>query len=208
MIEYIIRGAVHGLNSGLVPSPLMAFVVSQSLRYGPGEGMKASVAPFFTSVPIVLTNLFILSCISCYKPVLGSISLLGVAVVCFLGYSSFRAPALEAACEQDSPRSLGKAMLVNLFSFQPYLFWLTAGGPIVLTAWKKGPPDAVAFLLSFYCCMVGSKVVVANLVGRGRQWVAGRPYRYAMQALGVAMFVMALLLMRDALGLLGIIPGR
>ena len=80
MIEYIIRGAVHGLNSGLVPSPLMAFVVSQSLSYGPGEGMKASIASFFTSVPIVLTNLFVLSCISCFKPVLGAISRLGVAM--------------------------------------------------------------------------------------------------------------------------------
>ena len=208
MIEFVFAAAMMGLYSGLVPSPLMAFVVSQSLRFGPREGMKASIAPFFTSVPIVLTNVLVLSCISCYKPVLGGISLLGVVFVAYLGLASFRATSLDALPEQARPKSLGKAMLVNLFSPQPYLFWLLAGGPTVLRAWGHSAWAAGAFLLTFYCCIVGSKLVIANLVGRGRQWVSGRPYRYVMQVLGVAMFVMALLLLRDALGLFGIIPGR
>jgi threonine/homoserine/homoserine lactone efflux protein len=208
MIEFVIAGTLFGLSSGLVPSPLMAFVVSQSLRYGPREGMKASIAPFFTSVPIVLTNVFVLSCISCYKPVLGVISLLGVAFVAYLGLVSFRATSLDAVPEQARPKSLGKAMLVNLFSPQPYLFWLLAGGPTVLRAWQHSAWAAGAFLATFYCCMVGSKLVISNLVGHGRQWVTGRPYKYTMQLLGVAMFAMALLLLRDALGLFGVIPGR
>ena len=46
-------GVVFGLAAGLMPGPLLALVIQQTLRHGPGEGIKVAAAPLLTDLPIV-----------------------------------------------------------------------------------------------------------------------------------------------------------
>ena len=192
-------GAVFGLAAGLMPGPLLVLVVQQTLRHGPGEGMKVAAAPLLADLPIVTAALFAVNRLANAAGVLGAISLLGAA---FLGYLAYESVTTDFAAHDGpatAPRSLRNGVAANLLNPHPYLFWLTVGAPILRHAWATGPVNAAGFLVAMYGCLVGSKVLLALLVGRGRTVLTSRAYVLAVRALGVTLLVFALLFLRDGL---------
>ncbi|MDY6953588.1 MAG: LysE family translocator, partial [Thermodesulfobacteriota bacterium] len=47
-------GIVLGLSAGFAPGPLLALVISQTLRHNAVEGLKVALAPLVTDLPIIL----------------------------------------------------------------------------------------------------------------------------------------------------------
>jgi threonine/homoserine/homoserine lactone efflux protein len=94
--------------------------------------------------------------------------------------------------------------MVNALNPHPYLFWFSVGAPIMVKAQEENGFGALAFVTSFYVCLVGSKICLALIVGKSRAFLEGRIYVYTMRVLGVLLFVFALLLFRDGLGLIGV----
>ncbi|HMK49024.1 MAG TPA: hypothetical protein VK435_03135, partial [Thermodesulfovibrionales bacterium] len=64
---------------------------------------------------------------------------------------------------------------------------------------------ALAFVVSFYVFLVGSKIVMAILIGRSKFLLSGNAYAFIMRFLGLALCGLAMVLFRDGLRLLGII---
>ena len=192
-------GVVFGLAAGLMPGPLLALVIQQTLRHGPGEGIKVAAAPLLTDLPIVAVALFALNRLADADGVLGAISLLGAAFLGHLAYESVTTDLAAHAGPATRPRSLQKGVAANLLNPHPYLFWLTVGAPILWHAWATSPVNAAGFLVAMYGCLVGSKMLVALLVGRGRTVLTSRAYVLAVRAIGVALLVFAVLLLRDGL---------
>jgi threonine/homoserine/homoserine lactone efflux protein len=89
--------------------------------------------------------------------------------------------------------------LANLLNPHPWLFWLTVGTATLAKAMAASGLAAAAFLGAFYLMLVGSKLLLALMAGRSREWLAGRPYRWVMRALGVLLAVFAALLFREGL---------
>ena len=58
-LQHILTGSVLGLSAGLAPGPMLALVLSQTLRYSTAEGVKASLAPLVTDPPIILACLLL-----------------------------------------------------------------------------------------------------------------------------------------------------
>ncbi|MCA1788150.1 MAG: LysE family translocator, partial [Desulfobacteraceae bacterium] len=82
---------------------------------------------------------------------------------------------------------------------------ISVGAPVVHRAMAVHVAAAAAFIASFYLLLVGSKVGLALLVGRSRAVIKGRAYVYTMRGLGLALCVLALVLVKDGLTLLGFI---
>ena len=59
--------------------------------------------------------------------------------------------------------------------------------------------NAAGFLVAMYGCLVGSKMLVALLVGRGRTVLSSRAYVLLVRARGIVLLVFALLFLRDGL---------
>lgn len=192
-------GVVFGLAAGLMPGPLLALVIQQTLRHGPGEGIKVAAAPLLTDLPIVAAALFALNRLADADGVLGAISLLGAAFLGHLAYESVTTDLGAPAGPATTPRSLQKGVAANLLNPHPYLFWLTVGAPILWHAWATSPVNAAGFLVAMYGCLVGSKMLVAVLVGRGRTVLTSRAYVLLVRALGIILLVFALLFLRDGL---------
>ena len=57
MMTAFASGAFLGLSCGLAPGPLLALLLAQTLRHGPGEGCKVALAPLFTDAPIIVATL-------------------------------------------------------------------------------------------------------------------------------------------------------
>ena len=206
MIEFLAIGIVLGLSAGLAPGPLLTLVISETLQHDIRSGIRVAISPFFTDLPIIILTLVVLSQLSGFHKILGMISLIGGCVILYMGYESLNPKRSESDLSKTAaPRSLTKGILANALSPHPYLFWFTVGGPTVNKAYSSSLVSAFVFMGSFYLLLVGSKVVLAILVGRSKSFLSGTMYVYTMRFLGIALCVLALLLFQDGLELLGLL---
>jgi threonine/homoserine/homoserine lactone efflux protein len=204
MTHFLLMGLVLGLSAGLAPGPLLALVVSETLRYHVGAGIRVALAPLISDLPIVLVSVGILSTMAGFEAVLGGISLVGGAVVFRMGIHAVKTRALIIDPEMPSHNALAKGVLVNVLSPHPYLFWMTVGAPLVHRALAVNTAAAGAFIAGFYLFLVGSKVVLALVVARSRAVIKGRAYVVILRGLGVVLCLLALILIKDGLTLLGV----
>jgi threonine/homoserine/homoserine lactone efflux protein len=204
MLHPLVTGTVLGLSAGLIPGPLFTFLISQTLKYNAKEGLRVALSPLVTDLPVILIALFALHRLSEFETVLSAICFLGGSFLLYLSYETFRVNPFNVTLEDVKPRSLLRGALVNALNPHPYLFWFSVGAPLVIKAQRESPWGGAAFIVSFYMLLIGSKIGLALVVGKSRTFLAGNPYIYTMRTLGAALFVLALLLFRDGLRLVGI----
>jgi threonine/homoserine/homoserine lactone efflux protein len=136
---------------------------------------------------------------------LGVISLAGGFLILYMGYEGIRTKGVELKFRKEKPRSWTKGVIVNALNPHPYLFWLTVGAPIIAKSANQGLSAPSAFIATFYVFLVGSKIVLAILVGKSKFFLTGKCYVYTMRFLGIVLCVFALVLFRDGFKLFGII---
>lgn len=200
---FLSAGVVLGLSAGFSPGPLLTLVIAQTLRHGTREGVKVALAPLLTDLPIILLSFLVLKTFAESEVLLGAISLAGGAFVIHLAIDNFRAVPAETAPPGQTPRSLGRGILVNFLSPHPYLFWMTVGAPLMVKASALNPLAALLFLTGFYSCLVGAKVFLAIISGRWRSHTSGRVHRRLLRFLSVLLLLFAGLLIKEGLQLLG-----
>jgi threonine/homoserine/homoserine lactone efflux protein len=205
MITALASGVLLGLSAGLAPGPMLALVVVQTLRHGLRVGCKVALTPLVTDAPIIIVALAVAAKLAQLRPLLGVVSIAGAAFVLYLAWENLGQVRRIASAPAQRPRSWFKGIATNLLNPHPWLFWLTVGAAILAKAVSKGWLEATVFLFGFYVLLVGSKVMVALLVGRSRNVLTGRPYEVAMRVLAVVLAVFALLLFREGLKHLAVI---
>jgi threonine/homoserine/homoserine lactone efflux protein len=202
MINFLTMGSILGLSAGFAPGPLLTLVISETLQHDIKSGVKVALAPMITDLPIIMLTLFILVKLSGFHKVLGIISCMGGVFVLYLGWQSMVTKGVELDLQGTRSRSLAKGIIVNTLNPHPYLFWFGVGGPTVTKAMNLGMVAPLAFIGSFYVLLVGSKIVIALLVGKSRSFLIGKGYIYTMRLLGVALCALAIILFRDGFKLL------
>lgn len=202
MTEYLCYGLLLGVSSGCAPGPLMALVLTQTLRYGVREGVKVALSPLFTDAPIITAAILLVSWAAAVRPLFGILSLVGGLFVAYLAWETIRATRLDLSGGEEAPRSLVKGILTNFLSPHPYLFWLTVGAPTVVRGWQGGGGAAAVFIAGFMGSLVGSKVVLAVMAGHSRRLLSGRLYGWVMRLLGSLLFLFSLKLFRDGVALI------
>jgi len=205
MLSFLVTGTILGLSAGIAPGPLLALVISETMTHGVKNGVKVALAPILTDLPIILFTLFILAGLSRFEYILGVISLIGACFILYLGIVNIRSAGVKIQADQKIPQSLRKGILVNALSPHPYLFWLSVGGPTTIKAINISLVAAISFVLSFYVLLVGSKIVLAILVGKSSSFLQGNKFILTMRLLGVILIILAGFLFRDGLLLLGVL---
>ena len=105
-------GLLLGLSAGLAPGPLLALVITQTMRGGARAGVIVAVAPLLTDVPIVGICLVLVGVIAGTgsAAALGAISLVGGLFVAWLAFDTWRAEAPEAtAVAAEAPEATAVA---------------------------------------------------------------------------------------------------
>ena len=196
----LLLGIALGLGAGISPGPLLGLVLTSTLKRGFGAGVRVALAPLLTDAPIVLLSLFVLE--SLPAPAVRALGVAGGAYVIYLGTQALRGARtaeLSAARNASSRRDILRGALVNALSPHPWLFWLSAGGPLLVKAWGDAPVRGVMFLVGFYGLLVGTKIVVALAAAAGRQRMSERWYQLALLAAGVLLSVAGALLIWEFL---------
>jgi threonine/homoserine/homoserine lactone efflux protein len=203
MTTATLAGAAMGLSAGLAPGPLLSLVLSQTLAYGPREGLKVCLAPALTDTPIIVAVWLALSRLEGRPAILGAVALAGAVLLCRYAWDCFQAPPPDAGDPAKAPRSVLRGVAANFANPHPYLFWITVGVPYLLETARTGTAAVVAFLAAFYVCIMGSKALAALLAGRFRRFLSSRSYRLLMAGLGASLLYFAYTFVRQGLSLLG-----
>ena len=182
---FLATAAVLGLSGGLAPGPLTTLVFTQTLRYGPREGVKVAMAPLITDGFFVLLAAFAVGQLEGIEVAFGLLSVVGAFFLAWLAWDTWQVSGISVAADEGQPGTLLKSIGVNLLNPHPYLFWFTVGGPLVVQAWQTGWTSLMAFLVGFFVCLVGAKMAMALLIGRYRFWFQGRAYGGTMRVLAV-----------------------
>lgn len=198
MLSALVTGIILGLTAGLTPGPLMTLVIAQTLQYGFREGALIATAPLITDVPIILVSLFTLARLADFEPILGLVALVGSLYIFYLAYETLRTGPVGVGKSEPAAKSLRKGAIINALNPHPYLFWATVGAPLILRAERSETLAPWLFVGSFYLFLIGSKVVIAQIVGRFRTFLSDKPYIYIMRTLAVLLAGLAILLFRDA----------
>lgn len=202
MIEPLATGILFGLSAGLAPGPLLALVITQTLRHGPGQGVRVALAPLITDVPIIVVSVLLVGVAVGSSGPLAVVSLLGAAFVAWLAWETWTAEPpgdTVPGATDPAPRSWTRGAAVNALSPHPWLFWIAVGAPTLIAAYATGGlPAAAAFIVGFYASLIGSKVGIAIIAGRARGHVAGRGYRATMRILAALLVLFAAGLVREA----------
>ena len=202
MIEeftFLISGIIFGLTLGMSPGPLLTLVISETLKHDKKEGIKIAVAPILTDLPIVLITLLILSKLTNFDPILGSISILGAIFIGYLAYENISIKKIELDVSEAKPQSLKKGVIANFLNPHPYVFWFIIGAPTVLRAWDVSLFSAILFILGFYIFLVGSKISIAVIVEKSRSFLKSNIYVYTIRLLGIALLIFSLMFLIDGL---------
>jgi threonine/homoserine/homoserine lactone efflux protein len=205
MLSFLITGTILGLSAGFAPGPLLALVISETMQHDRMAGVKVALAPILTDLPIIIFTLFVLAKLSRFHYVLGVISIIGACFILYLGINNIKTKGLNIDEDTSPRRSLQKGILVNALSPHPYLFWFSVGGPTTIKAMSMGLLSAISFVGSFYVFLVGTKIVLAVLVGKSRSFLLGNKYIFTMRLLGIILIILAGFLFRDGLLLLGFV---
>ncbi len=188
MIEALLTGWGLGLAAGISPGPLLTLVITATLERGLGAGWRVASAPLWSDAPVILVSLWLVS--SLPSKFLAGLGLLGGGLVVFLGLEALwraRRPLILAPPSGGGRRDILTGVLVNLLSPAPWLFWLTVGGPLSVALWRQSAGHGLAFGVSFYAALVGTKGGLAVLVASGRHRLEGRGYRIVLALCGLLM---------------------
>ncbi len=200
---FLSTGCLLGLSAGFSLGPLLTLVISQTLQYGKTEGVKVSVSPIITDLPIILLTLFVLTKLADFNIALAIISFAGAAFVAHLGIDSIKTKGIENNfSDKAKSQPLKKGIITNLLSPHPYLFWMTIGTPIIFKAFNLNILTSIIFLGSFYSCLIGSKVVVAIIIARTKCFLNQKTYLIIMRSLGIALITFSLIIIYEGINYL------
>jgi threonine/homoserine/homoserine lactone efflux protein len=185
MLTFLLQGLTLGFAAGAQPGPFQTYLISQTLSQGWRRAWIAAFAPLISDGPIVALVLLVLSQIpDWFQRVLQIAGGLFVLYLAWGAYKAWRAFAPDVEIPpQTGPRSLLRAALMNALSPGPYLFWSLVVGPLIVTAWRENPSNAVSIVLGFYVALVGLNLTVVALFGQAARF--GNQARKAMLGFSV-----------------------
>lgn len=157
MFVYLTQGLLLGGAASAQPGPLQAYLLGLTLKSGWRRAIWATFAPLLSDGPIVALMLLLLTQMPDWF--LSVLRLAGGCFLIYLAWDAYRSlskvEALTEASVPSSQQGIWKAALMNALSPNPYIFWATIAGPIVIEAWQIAPLLGVSFVVGFYSTLVG-----------------------------------------------------
>ncbi|MCY3574307.1 MAG: LysE family transporter [Chloroflexi bacterium] len=193
MQAFILPAMGLGLSAALIPGPLLAYLFSTILTRGARMAFLVVLAPLLTDAPIILLMTFVLRQLP--EAALQLIQAAGGCLLLSIAWGASRQlqsdslltlSADERASSSGATRALLTAVLMNLLSPGPWLFWATVNGPLLLAALELSVLHGLAFLLAFYGVFLGGLCLWIALFHRLRH-VDARYLRGMLLAIALLM---------------------
>lgn len=199
IISFLGIGLLLGIVWGFTPGPLFTLVISETLKYGPKEGIKVGIAPLLTDVPVIILSFFVVFALSNINFLLGIISVIGALVMAYYGYETISIKNVKIDLKNTKPQSIKKGIMTNYLNPHMYVSHFTITGPIIVKAIKVNILSPVLFIAVFMLTLVLSKVFLALVANKSRNFMNSKAYIYTLKFLGIVLFVFAFMFLKDGL---------
>jgi threonine/homoserine/homoserine lactone efflux protein len=202
-VEALLAGLVLGLGSGVSPGPLLALAISTTMRRGLRAGLLVVSAPLVTDTLFIVLTVTVISQLS--PTIVAGLSLVGAAVIAWFAWENAREArrADIAALRTEPPTESGnrltrltrqpllQAATVNVLNPAPWLFWISAGAPLLIGFADQGWGLVIAFLVAFYVAIIGSKALLVVAIAAGRHRLSTRGYRLILAGVSIMLAILA-----------------
>ena len=135
---------------------------------------------------------------------IGVISLFGACYLIYLDVENLRLKTTKSEVELAKEDALKRGVIVNFLNPNPYLFWLSIGGPIIFKSLDIHISATILFILGFYSLLIGSKIGIVLILEKSKSFIKSKYYLYIVRALGIALILFALFFVKDGLELIGL----
>ena len=186
MLSYLLQGLALGFPAAAQPGPLQAYLLAQAAQNGWRRTLPAALAPLISDGPIIVLVVLILTQLPPLAMMI--MRIIGGVFILYLGVMAWRSlgqleerPSTTATTPSPPPakqQSVWQAAVMNLLNPNPYLFWGTVGGPILLAGWGESGRHAALFLIGMYIMLVGGLALLILFFGtvgafspRARWWL-------------------------------------
>lgn len=203
VLTAILIGFSVGLTGALVPGPMLFATIEISLKKGWLAGPQVVFGHMI--VEFVLYILILLGAASLVdSSMISAIFLIGglsLLVFGLLTLKDARAAASSTRRSQDSsglkltssPTFIGLVTSVS----NPYfwIWWLTAGGALVLKEYELGIITAVAYMLGHWTADLSWFTAVSGSFSRGKKLLSQKMHRYILYVCGIFLIIFGLYFM-------------
>ena len=164
--NFLLPGALLGIIAALSPGPLMALIVSETLKNGFGGGMRIAVTPVLTDIPFIIGAFVIARSIESSIVLLAVISFIGAMFMAYLAYKNFSAKKSDFSfTPSSSVGSLKKGMVVNLLNPNMYIYWFSIATPVFAVGTVV---QNVMYAGALLFCSVAVMILIAYGISRVR----------------------------------------
>ena len=169
MLTYLLQGISLGLSAAASPGPFQAFLIGRTLKNGWRSTLPAAFAPLISDGPIIFLMTLLLTRLPAFA--LRTIEIVGGAYVLYLAWRSFLTwkNFTPAAAPTETGQTLWQAVVANLLSPGPYIFWSMLAGPVLVNGWRESPANGISFLLGFYGTRICSLLLLVGLFSAARK---------------------------------------
>ena len=199
---YLLQGIGFGFAAASQPGPFQTYLISRSISQGWRRTLPSALAPLLSDGPIIALCLLVLSHVPVWmEQVLYGVSGVFILYLAWGAFRAWRAPPVPSALEHEAGLPIGKAVVMNMLSPGPYIFWTLVTGPILVAGWRESPAYGLTFLGGFYLTLVGGLATIVMVFGLAARF--GEGINRAMLGLSVlALLLFGLYQLGKALGLI------
>jgi threonine/homoserine/homoserine lactone efflux protein len=168
MTDFFLQGLTLGISAGLSPGPLLALFIGRAIQHGWRRTLPAAFAPLLSDGPIIFLVLVVLSQVP--EAFLNVLRIGGGLFLLYLAWNTLRSTDQPDQQTEDSSfgETLRSAALINLLNPNPYIFWATILGPILILGWRRSPAIGLSFAGGFYIAVIGvfiAWIITAGTIG-------------------------------------------
>lgn len=193
--QNIITAIVLGFAAAISPGPILALMVSETIKYSKKEGLAVAVSPLFTDFPIFLASYFLLyKQASTVSEVSGILYVFGGVMLVYLGYKnlSYHFDHLEkTGTGKGIPSAFLKGVAVNLLNPYTYAFWFG----IAINFFSESFVKTSVFFVSFFISFITTKFTIVLIVNKTKEFIKGSTYSLIIKIVGAVLIVLGLQLL-------------
>ena len=190
-MEYFVTGLILGVTAGISPGPLMAVLISETLKGNIKNGLIISIIPVITDIPLIIFLVIFLKQMQYIDLLTRILSFAGFVVLLYYGIKDLLTDKIEINLDVSKISSFRKGFITNLLNPHPYIFWGLVGVPFMING---NIIQMVLFVVSFFTGIVGSKIIIALLTERSKKFVQSRYYLYLIKFSGFVLIIFGLIL--------------
>ncbi len=168
MLPLLLSVVVISLSGVMMPGPMFAVTLAKSYR-SPWAGVQISLGHAVIEVPLILLIYFGFARFFENNLVQLTLSLLGGAMIVWMGIAMFRARAGVVQRSKDLPYSaLTAGILTSIFNPYFLLWWATIGSMLVMKFLDFGVVGLIVLIVVHWLCDLVWLSLVSTIIYRTR----------------------------------------